>query len=247
MRSTPERGPNAGRVFLAWAVHLLTASGAVWGMLAVAAIADQELRRALAWMGLALLVDGVDGTLARRVGISDVLPSFDGSLLDNLVDYLNYAFVPAFLLYAGPILPQGGRIWAAALVCLAAAYQFARADAKPGGMWFQGFPSYWNVVVFYLLLLRPHPLFTWCVLLVLALLSFLPFRWVYPSRTPFWRSATLGLTALWGAALCALVYQYPETDPRLLFGSLAYVAYYAGASLLLAAAADRRVRRDGAM
>lgn len=217
----------------AWAVHLLTASGALCGLLALAGVAQGRYGTAFAWMAAALLIDSVDGTLARRLDVARTIPAIDGSLLDNLVDFLNYAVVPAFLLYSGPALPAGTGPWAASAVCLAAAFQFSHVQAKQDQRYFRGFPSYWNVVVLYLMLLRPAPWTALGIVAVLALLSFVPSLWVYPSRTPEWRRPTLVLTAAWLGCLGLLLLRYPEPMPLVLWGSLLYPAYYVALSFFL--------------
>jgi len=226
---------ESGRAIRAagWGVHLLTATGAVCGLLALGAVAAQEYGRAFVWMGIALLIDGADGTLARVVGVRRNLPSIDGALLDNIVDYLNYAVVPAFLLYSGPALPPSSRVWAASAVCLAAAYQFSHAQAKLGGRYFRGFPSYWNIVAFYLVLLAPAPRAALAIVALLVLLSFVPSLWVYPSRTPEWRRTTLALTVLWLGCLALLLHRYPEPPGWLIRCSLFYPLYYVALSLAL--------------
>ena len=217
----------------AWAVHLLTASGAAWGFLALVAIADGRLATALGWMLLALLVDGVDGTLARRFHVAEVLPRIDGALLDNLIDYLNYAVVPAFLLYQPGLLPEGYGLFAALFVCLASAFQFTHPGAKSPDHMFRGFPSYWNVVAFYLLLLGLDPRLNFAIIVILGVLSFAPIHHVYPSRTPTLRPLTLVLTGVWGACLLLQLVLYPRVEPWVVHGSLAYVVYYFALSFVL--------------
>jgi len=217
----------------AWAVHLLTASGVVWGFLALVAIADGRLKAALIWILVALLVDSVDGTLARRLRVSEVVPQIDGALLDNLVDYLNYAVVPAFLLLRSGLLPEGYGPLAALFVCLASVFQFAHGEAKSPDHLFRGFPSYWNVVAFYLLLLGLDTRVNFAIIVILGVLSYAPIYHVYPSRTPTLRSTTLVLTGTWGIGLGVLLVQYPDTSRWLIRASLLYVAYYFALSLVL--------------
>lgn len=217
----------------AWSVHLLTASGAIWGLLALHAIHGSRLRTALLCMATALLVDGLDGYLARRVDVAHVLPRLDGALLDNLVDYLNYVVVPAFLIQNASLLPRGTELVAAALICVASAFQFSQADAKTVDHSFKGFPSYWNFVAFYLLLLRPPPWLALASLFMLGALVFVPLLYVHPTRTRPLRRLTLSLTGLWGLALGALLLQYPAPQRWLAWASLLYPAYYGAVSLKL--------------
>jgi phosphatidylcholine synthase len=216
----------------AWSVHLVTASGAVWALLALDAIARARFRTALGWMVLAVVVDGVDGVLARRARVNVVLPSIDGTLLDNLVDYLNYVVVPAFLLYRADLLPDPAALGGAGAICLVSAFQFTQVEAKTGNR-FRGFPSYWNVVAFYLLLLRPDPWIALGIVAVLCVLVFVPVPWIYPTRTRQWRGLTLTLTIAWAGCVGVLLWQFPDHSRPLVHASLAYAAYYVGVSLWL--------------
>jgi len=229
MRDDPPR-PAAARAG-AWTIHVLTASGAAWGLLAILAIGQGRFRSALGWMGLAVLVDAVDGPLARRFGVADVLPRIDGRLLDNLIDYLNYAVVPALFIHEVGALPDGFDLAAAALICMVSAFQFSHAEAKSSDLRFRGFPSYWNVLALYLLLLRPPPWISLSVVVVLCVMVFVPVYYVYPSRTRQYRGLTLPLTAAYALCLVAAVIQYPDTDSRLVYASLLYGVYYVAVSL----------------
>jgi phosphatidylcholine synthase len=226
--STVPSGSGVSRTALlfAWGVHAFTASGAVFGFLALLAISAGEWRIAFLWMAVTIAIDGCDGVLARRAAVKRVLPGFDGELLDNMVDYFTYVVVPAFFLYSAPILPAGWGIPAAAAVILASAYQFARADAKTEDHFFTGFPSYWNIVVFYLLVLELTAAASLGIVLVLCVLVFVPFRYAYPSRTPTLRPLTIALSLVWaGFALAALV-AYPHGHQLPALVSLLYVPYY---------------------
>lgn len=217
----------------AWSVHLLTASGVVWGLLALDAAIAGRYGAALRWMFVAVLVDGLDGPLARRFQVARVLPGVDGALLDNVVDYFNYVVVPAVLIQRAAALPEGLGLAGAAWICLASAIQFSRSDAKTADHYFRGFPSYWNVLALYLLVLRPDPRLALGVVGLLGVLALVPLRCIYPSRTVELRRTTWILTALWTLCLVLILIQYPEPWPWLVRGSLAYVGYYAVASCLL--------------
>ena len=153
MSRTPEAAPapiEPARRTLAWAVHLLTASGAAVGLAALLETARGDPRSALLWMLVALVIDSVDGTLARRADVERVVPRIDGRRLDDIVDYLNYVIVPVFFLaWSGRIDPL---VLAGAPV-LASAYGFSQTEAKTEDGYFLGFPSYWNVVALYAFLL----------------------------------------------------------------------------------------------
>lgn len=218
---------------LAWGVHLFTASGAVFCLLAMNAGAGQSWREAFAWLTLAVFIDAVDGFLARSARVKKVLPQFDGALLDNLIDYASYVLVPAFLLFRAELLPAAFSFWGAAAIVLASAYQFCQADAKTADHYFKGFPSYWNVTVLYLLALGLDPRANLAIVAVLIILVFVPIRYVYPSRTPQFQTWTLTLGALWALSVIAIVWQLLAPPQWLLGASLLYVAYYFGVSLYL--------------
>src|SRR5215212_9181431 len=180
------------------AVHLYTASGSVLGLLIVLAAFEGEVEAAL-WLGLAtLFIDGTDGMLARTARVKETIPWFDGALLDNIVDYLTYVFAPLVLLWTTGALPHGPAGWVlAALPLLASSYQFCRVDAKTDDHTFLGFPSYWNVVAFYAVVLDLGRPVVAAILVVFSVLVFVPVRYLYPSRTTTLRTSSLALTAVW--------------------------------------------------
>ena len=228
----------------AWLVHLYTATGAAIAMLTVMALWQGDTVRAL-WLGLAaMVVDGTDGMLARHLQVKLWIPWFDGALLDNIVDYLTYVFTPMILLWSTGYLGDGVTATILAVMpLLASAYQFCRLDAKTADHLFLGFPSYWNVVAFYAVVLDLSQLVTGVVLVVCSLLVFVPVRYLYPSRTPALRTLSLVLTAVWFGTYGLLLVQYPDPHPLVVLLSLAYLVYYIGVSLWLTARAAHRRRR----
>ncbi len=215
----------------AWAVHLLTASGVVCCVLAIDAASQEAWRTALLWLVVAVVIDGIDGALARWARVKQLLPHFDGTLLDNIVDYGSYVLVPAILLLWSGLLPPAWSLAAASIICIASAYQFCQGDAKTDDFYFRGFPSYWNIVVLYLFALRLSPYVNLAIVIGLAILVFLPVKYVYPSRTKPFRRLTLLLTVLWGFLLAAIVWQLPDPERWLVHTSLLYVVYYIGISI----------------
>jgi phosphatidylcholine synthase len=217
----------------AWAVHALTASGGALGLLALAAAAQADARAAFGWLAAALAVDGADGTLARRLRVGERAPQIDGALLDNLVDYVNYVIVPAFLIHRLALLPPVASLAGAACICVASAFQFAHREAKTADLYFRGFPSCWNVVAFYLLLLDLAPAVALGIVLGLCALAFVPIHCVHPSRTPVGRGLTLALGAAWCVALLVLLVRLPAPPRALVLSSLLFPVYYGALSLLL--------------
>ncbi|RFU19478.1 CDP-alcohol phosphatidyltransferase family protein [Geodermatophilus marinus] len=223
------------------AVHAYTAAGSVLGLLVVLAAVEGEAVTALWLLLAALVVDGTDGTLARWARVKETIPWFDGARLDDIVDYLTYAFAPVVLLWTTGSLPGGALGWVvAALPLLASCYQFCRVDAKTDDHTFLGFPSYWNVVAFYAVVLDVAPGVVAAVLVVCSVLVFVPVRYLYPSRTPVLQGLSLVLTAGWVVTYVVLLLQYPDPSPVVAALSLAYVAYYLGVSLWLTARAAAR-------
>ncbi len=228
-----------------WVVHGYTATGAVLALLIVLAAVEGDVARAL-WLGLAaLVIDGTDGMLARRYGVKERLPWFDGALLDNIVDYLTYVFAPMVLLLQSGYLPEGttGTVMAA-LPLVASSYQFCRVDAKTDDHFFLGFPSYWNVVAFYAIVLDVGPTGVAVALVVLTVLVFVPVRYVYPSRTGLLRGLNLALAGTWLITYAVLLAQYPDPNPVVVVLSLGYLVYYVGLSLYLTVGARLRGRRN---
>jgi phosphatidylcholine synthase len=227
----------------AWAVHLYTACGSVLALLIVLAAIRGDVVRAL-WLGLAaLVIDGTDGLLARRLRVKERIPFFDGARLDDIVDYLTYVFAPVVLLWTAGYLPAGG--WGmtlTALPLLASSYQFCRTDAKTDDHFFLGFPSYWNVVAFYAIVLGWSPGTVGVVLVVCAALVFVPVRFLYPSRTEVLWRLNLALAVVWLASYALILAQMPHPHALWIAVSVAYLVYYVALSLYLTAkgAAARR-------
>lgn len=220
-------------IVAAWLVHLYTASGIVLAFLASRAIIDFDYRTAFFWLWLQVVVDATDGLLARRVRVRERIPWFDGAKLDDIADYLTYVFVPALFVWRGAIVPHAWTVPVAAAMLLSSAYGFNRSDAKTADHFFTGFPSYWNVVTFYLLIARWPSTVNAAILLTLAVLVVVRIRYVYPSRTSHWRVTTNVAGVVWGALMLVMLWQYPAVSAELFFISLAFPVYYIVLSLAL--------------
>jgi phosphatidylcholine synthase len=225
------------------AVHLYTASGSVLALLIVIAAMAGRTSTAL-WLGLAtLFIDGTDGMLARRFRVKQTIPWFDGARLDDIVDYLTYVFAPVVLLWTTDRLPSGSAGWViAALPLLTSSFQFCRVDAKTSDHFFLGFPSYWNIVAFYVIVLGLSPTTTAVIFVVCSILVFVPVRYVYPSRTEAFQVPTLALTAIWLVTYALLVAELPHPNRFVLAVSLGYVVYYVALSGYLTVIGARRRR-----
>jgi phosphatidylcholine synthase len=221
-------------VISGWLVHLYTASGFVLVFLATQAIIDFDYRTAFFWLWLQVVVDATDGLLARRLRVADRIPWFDGGKLDDLVDYLAYVFVPALFVWRAALVPGGWTMGVAAAMLLASGYGFSRREAKTADHFFTGFPSYWNIVVFYLLVAGWSSSVNAAVLLAFVVLVFIPIRYVYPTRTPVLRPLTNVMGCLWGGLILLMLWQYPDVSKPVMWVSLAFPVYYFALSMWLA-------------
>jgi phosphatidylcholine synthase len=238
------RRPPTLRPFLAWCVHFYTALGLVCAagtaVLLVGGGAE-AYRWSFVLMLVATLIDATDGALARAIRIKEVLPGFDGRRLDDLVDFLNYTALPLLLIWRAGLLPAGWEAWLL-LPLMASAYGFCQVSAKTDDGFFLGFPSYWNIVAFYLYVLQPLPgAFSLTVVVVLALLTFVPSRYLYPTQGGRLNRLTNLLGAVWVGLLAAALWLLPPQNlspssppdqparlPALV--SLYFPAYYMAAS-----------------
>jgi phosphatidylcholine synthase len=222
--SASGREPSPGRVALAWGVHAFTASGAVVGTVALVAIVSADYRSAVLLMLIALTIDAVDGTLARRAEVARVLPAVDGRRLDDIVDFANYVLVPAVFLVATGALSH----WAwAVLPVLASAYGFSQSAAKTDDDFFLGFPSYWNVIAIYIWLLEIPPPIATATVALFAALVFVPIKYIYPSKMPVLRRTTAALAlACIALVTFAVLNRQTAESLHLVEISLLFPAYY---------------------
>ena len=221
------------KLIFAWLVHLYTASGAVIAFLALLLIPQERFQAAFWLMLLAVLVDASDGTLARRARVKELIPWFDGDRLEDIIDYLNYVLVPVFLLIWADLLPQNDALWLAALPLLASAYGFCQKQAKTSDHFFLGFPSYWNIVAFYLYVMQTPRWTNAFLIIILSVMVFVPIRYLYPSRNPVWRNLIVGLGILWGGLVCITIYLLPRRSTFIVLASLLFPIYYMILSLWL--------------
>jgi len=199
---------------VAWAVHAFTTSGIVLGFLALVAVLKSDPVAAFMWLGLALFVDGIDGTLARKARVLEYTPNVDGRTLDNVIDFFTYVAVPALMVYWFNMTPVPGLYFApqtwslvsAATIMAVSCYTFANVGMKSDDYYFVGFPALWNVVVLYFFILQTG----WAVNLVtvaaLSILTFVPIKFVHPLRVTDWREITIPMTVLWAALSLSLIF-----------------------------------------
>ncbi len=230
------------RYAAAWAVHAYTASGTIAGFLALQASFARQPRTAFLWMLIAVVIDATDGTLARAVEVKRVLPWFDGAKLDDIVDYFTFVIVPVAFLVQLELVPATAPLFFAALPLLASGYGFCQAAAKTSDHFFTGFPSYWNILAFYLYV---GGLPTWAnglLIVVLSVCVFIPIRYIYPTRTIPFRRMTNVLGVVWIGVLLVLLAQLPTPSGWFVLFSLYYPVYYTVLSFYLHAQATRQER-----
>jgi len=191
----------------AFAVHVFTASGVALGLAALLAAIERRWTLMFWLLGAALFIDGIDGTLARRARVAELLPRWSGDTLDLVVDFVTYVFVPAYAIAAGGLLPNVLAIPAGCLIVVTAAIYFSDRDMKTADNYFRGFPALWNAAAFYLFLLKPMPWIAAAAIIGLAVATFMPFKFLHPFRVVRLRLVTLAALALWCLlAAAALVY-----------------------------------------
>ncbi|MDP9378785.1 MAG: hypothetical protein M3Q29_01300 [Chloroflexota bacterium] len=217
----------------AYLVHLYTASGMAVLALSAHLLLEGRFEGSLALMLLAVVIDATDGMLARRLDVKGVLPEFDGRRMDDVIDYVSYVFLPVLFLLRAGMLAQPKVVWAA-MPLIASAFGFSRVDAKLDEEgFFLGFPSYWNIVVFYCFMFALPPWLNTLIVTVLAVLVFVPTRYMYITRLSKLKRLNYSLSVVWGILVgLALVW---SGGPRslLLMLSLVFPVYYVTGSLLL--------------
>src|SRR5690348_190146 len=183
----------------AFAVHVFTACGAACALLALLAAVNARWPQMFVWLGIALCIDGIDGTFARRLQVAKVLPRWSGDILDLVVDILNYVFVPAYALAASGLLPKAMAVALGLLIVVTGALYFADRRMKTSDYYFRGFPALWNIAAFYLFILKPEPWVGASATIALAVLTFVPFHVVHPLRSAHLRALTIVALAAWAA------------------------------------------------
>jgi phosphatidylcholine synthase len=209
----------------AFAVHVFTACGAACALLALIAAVKGDWTGMFLWLGVALIIDGVDGTFARRLRVAELLPRWSGDVLDFVVDFATYVFVPAYAIAAGGVLPATVAPTLGLIVAVTGALYFADRRMKTADSYFRGFPALWNVVAFYLFLLTPPPWLGAFAVVVLAAATFAPIYFVHPVRVPRWRRFNFVALVLW-AALAVWALAQNLDPPTWVAAALAAIAVY---------------------
>ncbi|WP_420962399.1 phosphatidylcholine synthase [Brucella sp. IR073] len=184
----------------AFSVHLLTASGSFLAFLSLVAASEERWTAMFWWLGLALLVDGIDGPIARKLDVKYVLPTWSGELLDNIIDYVTYVLIPAFALYQSGFMGEGLSFLSGAIIVISSAIYYADTSMKTKENFFKGFPVVWNMLVFTLFIVKPGEWVAFGIVVVSAILSFVPLNFLHPVRVVRLRPVNLTIFLAW----CAL-------------------------------------------
>ncbi|MDL2409504.1 phosphatidylcholine synthase [Rhizobium calliandrae] len=183
----------------AFSVHILTASGSFLAFLGVVAAAEHRFIDMFWWLGLALLVDGIDGPIARKVSVKEVLPNWSGDTLDNIIDYVTYVLLPAFALYESGMIGEPWSFVAAGMIVVSSAIYYADTGMKTDEYFFSGFPVVWNMVIFTLFVIGASATTALVLVGVSVVLTFLPINFLHPVRVKRLRPLNLGIFLFWSA------------------------------------------------
>ncbi len=208
--------PSPRQKIAAWLVHIFTATGIAVALLAFIAVSDRDWREVYLWLFVALLIDGVDGTLARKARVTEVLPQMSGKMVDSVIDFTTYAMIPAFFFYQAQLAPEGWNFLCAAVMVVSSALYYGKEGMIADSMHFIGFPALWNVFVFFDFFVFDLP--GWlnaAMVFLFAALHFAPIKFAYPSRATRWRGLTLAISIAALIAAALLIWEYPARSPFL--------------------------------
>jgi phosphatidylcholine synthase len=209
----------------AFAVHIFTALGAALALAALIYAVRGQWAVMFLCLGGALFVDGIDGTIARYLKVAEVLPRWSGDVLDLVVDFVTYVFVPAYAIAAGGHLPDALAFPAGIVIVVTGALYFADRQMKTADNYFRGFPTLWNAAAFYLFLIKPAPWLAAAIVAALAVATFLPFKFLHPMRVERLRTLNLAALVLW--CMLATIAVLRDLDPaQWVTGGLILVAIY---------------------
>jgi phosphatidylcholine synthase len=229
----PARKPDRGAHIAAFAVHVFTAAGAACAIMALIAAARADFVTMFGWLGAALVIDGVDGTLARHVRTAQVLPRWSGETLDLVVDFSTYVLVPAFALAVGGVLPPPLAVALAIAVVMSSAIYCADTQMKTEDNCFRGFPVLWNIAAFHLFVLKAPPAIAAVIVLILIGLTFAPLRTIHPLRVLRWRAFSLAALVAWAALAIHALLHGLDPGPWVTLALTALAVYFLGAGLFL--------------
>ena len=216
----------------AFTVHVFTACGAALALLALILATGGQWAAMFLCLGLALVVDGIDGPMARAFKVVEVLPRWSGETQDLVVDFVTYVFVPAYAIAASGLLPDVMAIPCGLVVVITGALYFADRQMKTGDNYFRGFPAVWNLAAFYLYLLQPPAWAASGMIVLLAGLTFAPLRFVHPLRVKHLRPLNIALMAAWAVLALLALLQNLDPGPAVVWPLAGIAVYFLGAGLI---------------
>lgn len=196
----------------AFSVHLLTASGSFLAFLSLVAASEERWTAMFGWLGLALFVDGIDGPIARKLEVKEILPTWSGELLDNIIDYVTYVLIPAFALYQSGFMGEGLSFLSGAIIVVSSAVYYADTGMKTKENFFKGFPVVWNMVVFTLFVIEPGQWVSFAVVVIAGMLTFVPMNFLHPVRVVRLRNVNLPMTLIWCAFGGVALWQHMDAS-----------------------------------
>lgn len=197
----------------AWSVHAFTLTGVVWATLALIALINDQPKLMWLYLGIALIVDGIDGTLARRANVRLYAPHFDGTILDSVIDYLTWTFIPALFMYRAGLLGEGALgIVLLLLINVTSMFCYANTKMKTDDFYFMGFPAAWNIVALALWLFNPGTVPTAILVILFSILTWAPITFVHPLRVAKFMAVNIVAALAWVIASAVLVASYPVAN-----------------------------------
>ena len=188
---------------IAWAIHIFTASGIIAGFLGLLSALDGSPRASLMWMTVAMVIDGLDGPVARKFEVSTVLPNIDGHVMDLVIDYVTCVVAPAFFIHEFGLLPHRFDLFGTGLILLTSLYLFSCTNIMTEDNYFNGFPAMWNLVVNIMFVLQSRPTVNLVIVLVVSAFTIIPVKFIHPIRVRDFRKITIPILVIW---LIAMVY-----------------------------------------
>jgi phosphatidylcholine synthase len=228
------RAPTRARVRRAagFSVHLFTASGSAVALLALYAAIERDFSACFAWLGLALVIDGVDGTLARVARVTETASAIDGVVLDLVIDFLTYVLVPVVAIWRSDLMPVTLSFWLGVVVVFASGLYFADTRMKTQDYWFRGFPALWNVVALYLFVLRPPVFISAVIILAGVAAMFAPVVFVHPMRVKTLRGLNIVASITFFALSAMAIRQSFDASLMVKLGFIVIAAYFLALPLL---------------
>jgi phosphatidylcholine synthase len=227
-----EKRPVRAARAAGFSVHVFTASGGAVAVLALYAAVERNFPTCFAWLGLALFIDGIDGTLARAARVQVTAASIDGVVLDLVIDFLTYVLVPVVALWRSDLMPIAASFWIGLIVTIASALYFADTRMKTDDLWFRGFPATWNIIVLYLFILRLPWIVSAAILLGAAGLMFTPIVFVHPLRVVKLRGLTIAVSLAWFALAAVAIIENLRPPDWIVWGLIATAAYFLALPLM---------------